>query len=64
MYVNKQMMDIEMTGNDNRLKTFISPQYIEDLYYEMGGKSETTLSYDMIHELHAIKRRIINSREA
>ncbi len=48
MYVNNKKMDIV---TDNRLKTFIAPQYIEDLYYDMGGKAETTLSYDMIHEL-------------
>ncbi len=41
-------MDID---SDNRVKTFISPQYIEDLFYDMGGKAEVSLSYDMIHEL-------------
>ena len=41
-------MDID---TDNRLKLEVSPQYIEDLYYKMGGKSETTLSYDTINEL-------------
>ena len=40
-----------MMDTENRVKTIISPQYIEDLYYDMAGETETALSYDMIHEL-------------
>ncbi len=36
---------------DRRVQVKISPQYIEQMYYDMGGKEETTLSYDMVNEL-------------
>ena len=29
---------------DRRVQVKISPQYIEQMYYDMGGKEETTLS--------------------
>ncbi len=36
---------------NEKVQVTISPQYIEQMYYDMGGKEETTLSYDMINEL-------------